>query len=192
MINTQLFEGAGIKITAIDPDKDAAVESDWSHHPHYAPHRLDKPFQPFSTFTLKKEYEKAQKKSEESRDRFHFAIRRREDDQLVGFLHLNWISWSNRTASLQIDIPNEELLNAHGDEVLLIAQRLIFCEYNLVRIDFSLPEYEHEMIRLLILHGFQLDIRQRENFYRDGRYWDWLIFGCLVDEWEANPVEATK
>lgn len=189
MINTQLYEGKTIRLTAIDPDTDAVFESEWSHDPHYAPYRREKPIHPIPIFAVKKEMEKQQKKSDEAGNSFHFAIRAKKDDSLVGFLRLGWISWANRVAVLRVDFPDVISVQNYGEEVISLAQIFSFRELNLFRIDFELPEYEKEMIKLLEHSAFQLEICQRENFYRDGRRWNWLYYGCLSEDWEKLEQE---
>jgi hypothetical protein len=83
-MNTQLFEGELVHLAPPDPDRDAEIESKWTHDVEYMRLLSEAPVRPLSPSLIKKKYEEAEK--EKATNRFHFAVRTRADDRLVGFV----------------------------------------------------------------------------------------------------------
>ena len=62
MIGTQLFESTDIHLTAIDPEKDAVLESAWMHDLSFADLQRQGTFHHLSVVEAKKHFEELQKK----------------------------------------------------------------------------------------------------------------------------------
>ena len=78
-INSQLFEGRYLQISAIDPDQDPQVEVNWTYDLDYSQEIMpDGPAHPLTLFEMKKQYEEWQKGAEEKRDQFNFGFHLRE------------------------------------------------------------------------------------------------------------------
>jgi RimJ/RimL family protein N-acetyltransferase len=189
MINSPLFIGSNIRLTAINPETDSVTESTWTHDPAYA--RLisqDGMAKPVSASVLKKRQEEANKESTDNRNSYYFAIRQCDNDQLIGFLRIPFIGWSHGFALLRLNFGSPEALNRYGQEAITLALVYMFGELNLFRIAVHTPEYAQDYIDLYQQAGFVLEVRQREYVYGQGRLWDNLVFALLSEDW-VMPYE---
>jgi RimJ/RimL family protein N-acetyltransferase len=188
-MNHQLFEGALVRLVAPDLDHDAEIESKWTHDPEYLRLLRADPVRPLSPHQIKKKYE-AEEKDENASRRFHFAIRTRADDRLVGFIRLEHIEWTHGTGMVRMGIgdPND-WGQGYGTEALRLILRYAFAELNLYRITADTCEYNSRAVRFLERAGFALEVRRRQAIHRDGRRWDALKMGLLRQEWETKGNE---
>jgi RimJ/RimL family protein N-acetyltransferase len=138
---------------------------------------------------LKKNYEGAAAKTEAG-NQFHFAMRLKDADMLVGFVRFHSIFWIHGTAIFTLSFADEDMLRQYGPEAL----DLVFCygfrELNLYRLETILPSYRLAAIALFEGAGFLMEARRRQAAYRDGRLWDVLNFGILQSEWKSREAEA--
>jgi RimJ/RimL family protein N-acetyltransferase len=204
-VSDSLFVGRLVRFTPLDPDQDAETESCWSHDAEYL--RLLGPgmARPLPAARMKKRYEDLEKAIDESRNQFHFAIRLREPEReegedagkpgkmgrMLGFVHINWISWNSGTANLSLGIGDPaDRRKGYGSEALRMALRYVFAELNLHRLDAVVPAYNQTAQRLFERAGFVLEARHRQALARYGQRWDLLRFGILRDEWEQNLSQS--
>jgi len=180
-MNGSLFEGELIRLAPPDPDRDAEVESRWTHDPEYLRLLNAEPARPLSPAQIRKKYEQAEKE----KNRFDFAVRTRADDRLVGFAGLHHIEWTHGTAmlTLGIGLPNDRG-HGYGTEALHLILRYAFAELNLYRVAVTTFEYNSGALRFLERTGFTVEVRKRQAINRNGRRWDALILGLLREEWE--------
>jgi RimJ/RimL family protein N-acetyltransferase len=186
MIGTQLFEGTEIHLTAIDAEKDAVLESAWMHDLSFADLQRQGTLHHLSVVEAKKHFEEMQKEASEKGNQFHFAIRVKSDQRLIGFVHIANVSWSNGSAFMRLVIAEPDDLGRYGQVVLDMLLTYVFRELNLYRVTVILPEYNREMAELWERAGFQLEVRMRDFYYRSGRLWDQLIYGMLSEEWQKK------
>ncbi len=191
-LNTPLFNSARLRLAPVDPEKDAAVESTWTYQLEYAQWLRDQPARPLSTFELKKIYEEALKKVNESNNSFFCSIRLNAGDRLIGFLRIPWISWTTGAAPLQLFFGETSDLAAYGREALDLALRYMFDELNLHHAHATVSSGDTENAAFYETNGFKLEVRMREAIYRGGRYFDRLMYGMLRSEWEASLEEVSK
>ncbi len=185
-MDRQLFEGERIRLVAPDPDRDAEIESRWTHNPEYLRLISLDPARPLSPNVVKKRYE-AEK---DDRNSFRFAILSRADNRLVGFVRLERVNWSNGGGWLSLGIGSPaDRGQGYGTEALGLALRYAFAELNLYRLTAITFEYNQRAAHFLERAGFTLEVRRRQVINRDGRRWDVLMYGLLRSEWEArnNP-----
>jgi len=180
-MNTQLFEGELIRLVPPDPDRDAEIESKWTHDVEYMRLLSADPVRPLSPTLIKKRYEESEK--EKSNRRYDLVIRTRADDRLVGFARLDHIEWNNGVSELTLGIgdPNDRG-HGYGAEALKLILRYAFAELNLHRVTADTCEYNERAQRFLERAGFTLEVRQRQAVHRDGRRWDVLKLGLLREE----------
>jgi RimJ/RimL family protein N-acetyltransferase len=183
MIASQLFSSVNLRMAAVDVEKDAAQESIWTHDLAYAAQMHDAVVHPLRTMEIKKKFQEWAKESSEKSTRYFFAIRLKSDDRLIGFVHLPWMSWSNRSTILRIGLGETADLQQYGSELLGLALGFIFNELNLYRVTAPVPGYNLDYAALYERSGFMLEVRQREMCYRSGRRWDMLLYGCLAEDW---------
>jgi len=186
-IATQLFEGQDIRFGPIDYDKDPEVESKWTHNAEFMRLYAIEPARPISAAIVKKQYEKLEKRMEEERNFYHFMIRAKTDDHLIGKAMIARVEWTNGSGQIRIGIGSaEDRCKGYGTQAMKLLLRFAFAELNLFRINADLPEYNEGAIALLKKFGFVEEVRRRQALERDGRRWDLLVFGLLKDEWQSQ------
>jgi RimJ/RimL family protein N-acetyltransferase len=188
-IEIPLFEGKQICLAPIDHEKDAEIESRWTHDAEFM--RMLSPglARPYSPFQLKKKYEEIEKNAEEGNRLFYFTIRLRADDRLVGFGKLAWIDWSNGSCFIQLGIGDPADRGCgYGAEALRLLMRFAFEELSLYRLWALVPEYNQRALSLFTKVGFVEEARRRQALNRDGRRWDLFHLSLLRPEWEALQV----
>lgn len=185
----QLFEGEKIRLAALDLDKDAPVMSKWTHDPEFLRMLDTDPARPLSPFHVKKRLEEMEK--EAGHDWYYFTIRTREDDRLVGSIHLRWVEWNHGNGHFNMGIGSpDDRGKGYGREALQMLMRYAFEELNLYRLTGHTMEYNDRAQRFLERNGWQLEVRRREAIYREGRYWDAVSYGILATEWAAQADQA--
>jgi RimJ/RimL family protein N-acetyltransferase len=190
-IQTQLFEGQDIRFGPIDIEKDAEIESKWTHDSDFMRMMEVTPARPISAALVKKQYEKLEKQMEESKNLYYFTIRAREDDHLIGKAAIQWIEWANGNGFLRIGIgAAEDRRKGYGTQALQMLLRFAFAELNLFRVSAIVPEYNLGAIALMKKFGFVQEVSRRKSLERDNRRWDLYVFGLLRDEWQEHAQAA--
>ncbi len=186
-LKRSLFEDELIYLAPIDPEKDAEIESKWTHDAEYLRLLQADIARPLSPAQVKKVYESIEKKVEEDKNLFYFTIRTRPDERLVGFARLYYISWSHSTGMLQLGIGDpQDRQKGYGRQALSLLLRYAFDELNLYRLTALVPEYNTGAVRFFEKSNFVVEVRRRQALNRDGRRWDLLHLGLLQDEWVQN------
>jgi len=190
-IQTQLFEGRDIRFGPIDYEKDPEIESKWTHDSAFMRMYEINPARPLSAAIVKKQYEKLEKQVEEDKNLYHFMIRAKEDDRLIGKAVIQWVEWTNGNAWVHLGIGSaDDQRKGYGSQALSMLVRFAFAELNLFRLSARVPEYNEPAIALFNKFGFVEEVRRRQALDRDGRRWDLILFGLLNSEWQnqAKPV----
>jgi RimJ/RimL family protein N-acetyltransferase len=189
-IQTQLFEGRDIRFGPIDYEKDPEIETKWTHDSAFMRMYEINPARPLSAAIIKKQYEKLEKEVEEHKNLYHFMIRAKEDDRLIGRAAIQWIEWTNGNAWLHLGIGSaQDQRKGFGSQALGMLMRFAFAELNLFRLSARIPEYNQAAIALFSKFGFAEEVRRRQALDRDGRRWDLIVFGLLNSEWQ-NQARA--
>jgi len=185
-MSNSLFESELIRLAAPDPDIDAEIESRWTHNPEYLHLLGAEPARPLASIQIKKQHEEAQK----DKDQFHFAIRTRADDRLVGFIQSRYIEWANGVVTIAMGIGDESDRNhGYGTQALALVMRCVFAELNLYRMTATVPGYNQGAIRFFERAGFSIEVRKRQAIHRYEQRWDMLMLGLLREEWKAESGE---
>ena len=183
-IASQLFEGQDIRFGPMDHDKDPEVESKWTHDAQFIRLYQFEPARPVSAAILRKQYEKLEKQIDEEKKLYHFTIRAKADDRLMGKATIEWIEWTNGNGFLRLGIGSvDDRRKGYGAQALKMLLRFAFTELNLYRVSANVQEYNEAAIALLKKFGFVEEVRRRQGIERDGRRWDLLTFGLLEEEW---------
>ncbi len=186
-IQTQLFEGQDICFGPIDHEKDPEIESRWTHNSEFMRLMETNPARPMSAAMIKKQYEKLEKQMEEDKNLYHFMIRLRADDRLIGKAAVQRIEWVNGNGLLRIGIGSaEDRRKGYGTQALRMLLRFTFAELNLFRVTANVAEYNEGAIALLRKFGFVQEVCRRKSLERDDRRWDFYIFGLLNEEWQKQ------
>ena len=183
-IQTQLFEGKDIRFGPIDYEKDPEIEAKWTHDSEFMRLWEISPARPLSAAMIKKQYEKLEKQVEENKNIYHFMIRAKADDRLIGKAMIQWIEWTNGNGFLRIGIgAAEDRRKGYGTQALAMLLRFAFAELNLYRLTALVPEYNEGAIALLQKFGFVQEVCRRKSLERDAHRWDLYVFGLLHEEW---------
>ena len=191
-ITTPLFTSRSLNLTAVDPERDAALEATWTGQLSYAQWLRDQPARPLSPFELKKIYEAMLIKAGESSSSFFGAFRLKAGDRLIGFLRMPWISWNTGVAPIQLFFGEASDLADYGQEALCLTLAYAFDELNLHHLHVMVSSGDPGHIAFYEKNGFRLEVRQREAIFRGGRYFDRLFYGMLRSEWEAQYAEVVQ
>ena len=185
-IKDPLFEGKFVRLAAIDYEKDAEIESKWTHDPKYLPLLRPEPIRPLSPLQIKKKYEAIEKEEEDSKSLYHFTIRRCEDNRLLGIVRLDWVDWAHGNARITVAI-GDPADQGHGydSEALQLLLRYAFTELNLYRLSAEIVEFNKAGIQLFKEACFVEEVRRRQVQNRYGQRWDVLHLGILRSEWQA-------
>jgi RimJ/RimL family protein N-acetyltransferase len=192
-IQSQLFEGQDIRFGYIDHDKDAELESKWTHDAEFMRMMEIKPARPLSPAMIKKQYDEIEKQSQDEHNLFYFTVRARaaspeSEDRLIGKAAVEWIEWTNGNGWLRLGIgAAEDRRKGYGSQALQMLLRFAFSELNLFRVSALVPEYNEAATRLFGKFGFVEEVRRRKALNRDGRLWDLVVFGLLRSEWDSQP-----
>lgn len=183
-IQTQLFESPDLRLGPIDHERDPEVESRWTHDSDFMRLMETNPARPLSASVIKKQYEKLEKQIEEDKNLFHFMIRAKADDRLIGKALIQSIEWTNSNGWIRLGIgAAEDRRKGFGTQALQMLLRFAFAELNLFRVSAMAPEYNDGAIVLLQKFGFVQEVCRRSALERDGRRWDLYVFGLLNQEW---------
>lgn len=179
MINENLFNGKNIRLT-VPVEEDAAVMQQWYEDPSFL-RNLDTDVARLRTVDDMKEKLSAALKS---RNDFHFQIRLLETDELIGFIALDGIQWTNGCCMLGIGIgPRECRGKGYGSEALALVLRYAFTELNLHRVGLNFISYNDRAQKVYERAGFRPEGTVREFVHRDGGYYDLVYMGILQSEW---------
>ena len=184
MINRPLFENGLVKLTALDPEKDAGMLSKCTVSPSFVSHYFDGFFRPYMVSEVKKKMKDTLKKAAESNSRYIFAVKEAETGKLVGLLKIGYVSGSNQATDLFLDMVDEQSFELHAEPVLRMALQYIFLELSLHRVSASIPSYDEKCIALFENHGFLRETQRRQAIYHEGCYYDELVYGLLRPEWK--------
>ncbi len=165
-IEQQLFEGETIRLGPIDYEKDPAVESRWTHDLSYLRMVGRELARPLSQVQVKKKYEAIEKGMEE-RNLIYYTIRRKQDNELLGFIRLDWIEWTHGAATMKMAIGD---LSERGKGYVY-------------RLTVTLGEDNPRGVSFFKKFGFVEEVRRRKALLRDGQTYDMLMLGLLKDEW---------
>ncbi len=183
-IDTQLFEGKFVRLAPIDHEKDAEIESRWTHDLTLSRALWRQPAMPQSIAQVKKRYEAIEKEVDESKRLFHFTIRDKGDGRLLGFVRIEGIEWTHGTSNLKMAIGDKaDRGKGYGGEALRLMLRYAFSELNLHRVSAVVVEDNPGALDFLKRYGFVEEVRRRKAILRDGQTWDSIHMGILRDEW---------
>ncbi len=192
-IATQLFDGPDIRLGPIDYEKDPEVEAKWTQSAEFLRLFEFDPARPMSAAAVKKQYEKLEKQIDEQKNFFHFMIRAKADERLIGKAMVKRVEWTNGNCVIRLGIGSpEDRCKGYGSQALQMLLRFAFAELNLFRVTADVAEYNEGALALFKKFGFVEEVRRRQALEKDGRRWDLIVFGLLRDEWSQMPARALK
>ncbi len=179
---TNILRGERVRLTAMRTD-DAAILAHWWEHGDFMRDYDSVPAIPKTTAEIAKNIENHQSRS----DTIQFAIRRIDDELLLGQLEFDGISWPHRTSYVSIVIlDREQRGKGYGQEAMKLGLGFAFHELNLHRIALTVFSYNTRAIEIYERFGFVHEGTHREFLERDGKRYDMRLYGLLRHEWEAR------
>lgn len=113
-----------------------------------------------------------------------FAIRKKEDDNLVGTCQLYAIDWINSSAELQIRIGSQsERGKGIGTEAVFLLLSYGFEDLNMHRIYLNVYEENLAAIKVYKKNGFSKEGLLRQSNYINGEYVNVMVMAILREEW---------
>ena len=104
--------------------------------------------------------------------------------RLIGFTTFSSLDGDNGSVLFHITIGERDAWGRGlGTEATELMLEHAFERLGLHRVGLSVFSYNLRAIRAYEKAGFRIEGRQREAILRDGRYWDEIQMGVLVDEW---------
>lgn len=186
-IDRSLYQGSLISLTSIDLEKDAEIISSWTHDVETM-HLCDiQPVRPLSPWKLKKIFENLEKKAEDQRNLYLFAIRKLSDNRLIGVMKLDSIEFIHGAGKVKLVIgDSQDRHQGYGSEALRLVLHYAFSELNLHRLAAVIPDYNQTALEFLARSGFSEEVRQSQAINRFGQRWDLIFMGILKHEWQAG------
>lgn len=178
----EIYKGALVRLSAIDPEEAGKAFSSWDRDSEFR-RLLDSGV---AAIHSQKQMEKWVEKDldEQSSGQYWFAIRRLDDDTLLGDVGLYVINWTVRDAFIGIAIGDRAFWGkGYGTDAMRVIVRYAFNEVNLNRVTLGVFEYNPRAIRAYEKAGFRLEGRERKSLNKEGKRWDMLFMGILKSEW---------
>lgn len=109
------------------------------------------------------------------------------DRKPIGNCGLDEINHKDQNASFGIVIGEKNYWsNGYGTEAAALLINYGFEQLNLHRISSSVYEFNERSIKMHQKLGFKKEGCCRKEIYKNGKYWDKIIFGLLREEWEGG------
>lgn len=184
-MNTQLFEGKLIRLAPPDPERDAEMQSQWTHNANFIRMMYAEPMRPLSPNAVRRKYLAAEK--DVRANQFHFMLHALAEDRLIGLAQLWRIEWNNGTGRILLGIADEnDRGRGYGTEALSLLLNYTFNELNLYRVSASAAEYNEPALAFLQKNNFTIEVRRREALCRDDKRWDIVMLGLLREDWSGK------
>nr|WP_300091277.1 GNAT family protein [Sedimentibacter sp.] len=133
----------------------------------------------------KEEVDKNLKYYENNEKSFIFAVRLKEDGQIIGVAGYDDIIKENKVATLFIGIGNNDLRGrGYGKEALKLLLDYGFYIKDFHRIQLNVLSFNERAISLYEKAGFIKEGTYREFVLRDNERYDLYLYGLLKSEWE--------
>ena len=187
MDNTNsLYEGHLVRLGPLDHQKDPPIVARWTHDPLLRSVLIGVA-RPLSPEAVRRQLERVEKQMEEAKNLFHFTLRVRDDNRLVGLARIFWIDFHNGTGVLNLGVGDvSDRRRGYCSDALNLLLRFAFDELNLYRLSVWPSADNLPFIHMVEKTGFEEEARRREASYHDGRYWDVLHLGLLRTKWERK------
>lgn len=188
MLGKSLFIGETIELTALDPEKDAAALSAWTHDQKFSRYLFNKPSRPFAVHEVKKKVKEDLKAADEKKNTFIFAVRKKGQADLVALIELGPIQGTQQVGRFMLNFASPEHLREFGAELIQMALRYGFMELSLHRIWTCLPSWCVDEVQLFESAGFLRETQRREACFYEGRYYDELGYALLKPDYKKQKA----
>ncbi|MBL8045579.1 MAG: GNAT family N-acetyltransferase [Anaerolineales bacterium] len=181
-MNTTLFTGSLLRLTAPYSLAEAETMARWTHDSEFARLLDSGANYPLSAPDLIERY--SDFKPEVAADNFLFFLRPLAEETFLGFMTLEDIMWRNGNAWVGIGLGERAYWGrGYGTEAMRLISRYAFAELGLHRLSLTVFEYNSRAIRSYQKAGFVEEGRFRGYVAREGRRWDLVFMGLLREDW---------
>lgn len=190
MSHKSIIEEMGIRLTLLDPVKDADLLVDFTGSPSFARLPINGIFKPCVDIEVMEMTPEVLNKESDKSSNQCFAVRLVESDKVIGLVCIGDIIFSHQTAWINIVMSDDEVYSAHACDVLRMALRFGFTELELYRVCVEIPSYREAEIALYEEAGFLRETQRRQAVFHNGSYYDDLLYGLLQLEWMMKQQEV--
>lgn len=184
MKQSPVFDSRRLRLTAFDLETDPHAIAAWTVDPAISQRFCEQPpLRGLAAAEIRKTLEAWQKEMDEADRLYLFALRPQGEERLIGTLRISQVLWVHGAAQFDLLIGERADWPAYAEEALQLGLRYAFEEMNLFRVSVRVEEQDQASRELYEAAQFFLEVRQRQAVFRDGRYWDRLMYGMLRPEW---------
>jgi len=109
------------------------------------------------------------------------------DGKHIGNVGLRGIDWVARNAEVVVYIGDGEFRGkGYGTEAVSALAEFVFENLNLHKLYARVFSYNERAMKSFERSGFRSEGTLREHVFRDGRYYDVIMFGLLHKEWKSS------
>jgi RimJ/RimL family protein N-acetyltransferase len=182
MVSSNLLRGEKVRLTALT-SRDVDIMARWWEDAYFLRHYATDPAVPRSAEQLSRRLDPASNNP----DVYLFVIRPLGEDEPVGLVEFDGISWTNRTTWFSIGIGDAACRGrGFGTEASVLGLNFVFNELNLYRVTLSVFDYNLPAIAVYEKLGFVREGTYRQFIERDGRRYDMYLYGLLRPEWRGQ------
>ena len=182
-MQTDLFTGKLVRLTAVDSQRLAEAFSRWGRDSEYWRLMASDPAHLYTVKATKEWLEKNLDKMPPQD--ITFEIHTLENDQLIGDTGFNGICWQHGDTFIGIALGERDAWGkGYGTDAMQIMLRYAFTELNLHRVSLDVFEYNPRAMRSYEKAGFRPEGRIRQFMLREGQRWDLIFMGITRAEWQ--------
>ncbi len=180
-MNTNLFTGDLVHLTAEDPETAGKALAGWGRDSEYMHLQDFGPLQLWSAKKIQAWRENGLERSEQGTS--FFGVRTIQEDRLIGFIHLVGVSWTHGDTWMGIGLGDREYWGkGYGTDAIRVILSYVFTELNLRRVSLVVFAYNPRAIKSYQKAGFKVEGRLRQHLARDGQRYDMIFMGLLREE----------
>lgn len=121
-----------------------------------------------------------------AREQIHWGVAMPADDQVIGLYSIGW-NEGHRRAAIGYDLHRPYWGRRLASEALQAVLRFAFDDLAVHRVEAETIADNHESVRLLTKHGFQLEgVRREYSLEDDGTFHGSAIYGLLEREYRER------
>lgn len=116
-----------------------------------------------------------------------FVVEDLETGGFIGAMGLHDINWTDRRATSGAILGKDKYWGkGYGSDAKMLLLYHAFYVLNLNRISSACIEFNERSAQYLCKTGYAQEGRSRQVYYREGKYWDQLIFGLLRQDFDLK------
>ncbi|MBX3084829.1 MAG: GNAT family N-acetyltransferase [Anaerolineae bacterium] len=178
-----IWQGERVRLRAVEPE-DWTIYAAWGEDSQ-SDRETDMLYFPRSTETKRDHVAKLSQTMPEQ-DVFRFQIERL-DGQLVGTLNTHSCDPRVGAFSYGLGIAKDHRRQGYASEAIRLVLRYFFNELRYQKVTVHVYDFNEGSIRLHERLGFQREGCLRRLGFTDGKYFDVLVYGLLVEEFRHQP-----